>query len=75
MKIKESPENDEHTYELIVDGKMVCTARTLPYSILLNIHSTVKRRGYGSKLLKYIEEVARQRWAILSSQLKAMKSS
>lgn len=61
-QITEEPENDERVYKLIVNGKTVCCARTLPYSMLLKIETKKeeKRKGYGKKLLGYIEELARK---------------
>lgn len=61
-QITEKPDNHERVYKLLIDEKVVCSARTLPYSILLKIE-TVKEeegKGYGKKLLKHIEELARK---------------
>ena len=59
-QIIEESENCEQVYKLVADGKMLCGARTLPYSLLLSITTTKgeEGKGYGKKLLNHIEEVA-----------------
>lgn len=64
-QITEEVENDEHVYKLVVDKEVVCSARTIPYSLLLDIHTKEEKRGrgYGKKLLKHIEELAKKNGA------------
>jgi len=59
-EIKEEKEGDEHIFKLIVDGKIVCVARTLPYSFLGDIRTTLgeEGKGYAKKLLAYLEKIA-----------------
>lgn len=54
-------ENDEWVYQMRVNGKVVCTAKTLD-SILLTIstHHEERRKGYATTLLRHIEDKARQ---------------
>ena len=56
----EEKDGDEIIYKLVVDGSVVSSARTLPYSLLLNIHTrqSEQRKGYGRKLLGHIEKIA-----------------
>ena len=58
---EESEEDDEITFTLFVDGKIVSWAKTLLYSYLEEIHTarTEKRKGYGRKLLSHIEKIAK----------------
>jgi GNAT superfamily N-acetyltransferase len=58
---EESEEDDEITLRLFVDGAIVSWAKTLLYSFLKEIHTAhgEKRKGYGGKLLAYIEENAK----------------
>jgi GNAT superfamily N-acetyltransferase len=58
---EESEEDDEITLMLFVDGEIVSWAKTLLYSFLKEIHTAhgEKRKGYGGKLLVYIEENAK----------------
>jgi hypothetical protein len=61
-EIRETVENDEHIFELIVKHSVVCSAKTLGYEILESI-STIeyeRRKHYATKLLLHIEELARQ---------------
>jgi len=60
IEIKHKKENDENIYELFIDGKLASTARILAYSKLLNICSKEKRKGFGTRLLQHIEEIAKQ---------------
>lgn len=61
-EIKERTENDERIYELTIEEKTVCSAKTLGYGILENIITTEheRRKHYGTKLLQHIEELTRQ---------------
>jgi len=61
-QITEEIENNEHVFKLFVDGKMMCGARTLSYSLLLNITTTKgeERKGYSKKPLRHIEELAKE---------------
>jgi GNAT superfamily N-acetyltransferase len=61
-QIVQEQEGDERVFKLFVDGKTVCSARTLPYSLLLNITTTKgeEGKGYGKKLLSHIEKVAKE---------------
>lgn len=65
-KITEEQDNHERVYKLLIDERVVCSARTLPYSILLRIETVKeeKGKGYGKKLLKHIEELAGKNRAI-----------
>jgi GNAT superfamily N-acetyltransferase len=58
---EESEEDDEITFTLLVDGKIVSWAKTLLYSYLKEIHTArkEKRKGYGRKLLSHIEKIAK----------------
>jgi hypothetical protein len=49
-------------YTLFVNGKKVCGAKVLPYSLLLDITTTQgeEGKGYGKKLLAYIEKIAKK---------------
>ena len=60
-QIIEEQEDDEHIFKLIIDGKVMCVARTLPYEFLLKINTTIgeEGKGYGTKLLTHIEKVVR----------------
>ena len=58
---EESEEDDEITLRLFADGEIVAWAKTLLYSFLKEIHTAreEKRKGYGRKLLAYIEKNAK----------------
>lgn len=58
---EESEEDDEVTFRFFVNGEIVSWAKTLLYSYLKEIHAAIgeKRKGYGRKLLSYIEEIAK----------------
>jgi len=58
---EESEEDDEITFVLFVDGRIVSWAKTLLYSNLKEIHTICKekRKGYGRKLLSHIEKNAK----------------
>jgi GNAT superfamily N-acetyltransferase len=58
---EESEEDDEITFVLFVDGKIVSWAKTLLYSNLKEIHTACKekRKGYGKKLLAHMEKNAK----------------
>jgi GNAT superfamily N-acetyltransferase len=58
---EESEEDDEMIFRLFVDEKLVSWAKTLLYSFLEEIHTArvEKRKGYGRKLLAYIEKNAK----------------
>lgn len=58
---EESEEDDEITFALFVDGKIVSWAKTLLYSYLEEIHTArkEKRKGFGRKLLAYMEKNAK----------------
>ncbi len=58
---EESEEDDEIIFTLLVDGKIVSWAKTLLYSCLEEIHTvrTERRKGFGRKLLAYLEKNAR----------------
>lgn len=62
IKIVERLENNEHVFELVVDEKVVCTAKTLDYKVLevIDCVPSEKRKGYATRLLKGIEEIAKQ---------------
>ena len=55
-------EDSECVFKLIVDGKIMCSARTLSYNLLLKIGTATgeEGKGYGKKLLKHIEKVAKE---------------
>jgi GNAT superfamily N-acetyltransferase len=61
-QIIEEQEGDEHIFKLIIDKKIMCTARTLAYRHLEKIKTTTgeEGKGYGKKLLTYIEKVAKE---------------
>jgi GNAT superfamily N-acetyltransferase len=54
---EESEQDDEIILRLFADGEIVSWAKTLLYSFLEEIHTAreEKRKGYGRKLLAYIE--------------------
>jgi GNAT superfamily N-acetyltransferase len=54
---EESEQDDEITLRLFANGEIVSWAKTLLYSFLEEIHTArkEKRKGYGRKLLAYIE--------------------
>jgi GNAT superfamily N-acetyltransferase len=58
---EESEEDDEITLRLFANGEIVSWAKTLLYSFLKEIHTAhgEKRKGYGRKLLVYIEKNAK----------------
>ena len=58
---EESEEDDETTFTLFVDGKIVSWAKTLLYGGLEEIHTArkMKRKGFGQKLLVYLEKTAK----------------
>jgi GNAT superfamily N-acetyltransferase len=58
---EESEEDDEITFTLFVDGRIVSWAKTLLYSYLKEIHTArkEKRKGFGRKLLAYMEKNAK----------------
>jgi len=58
---EESEQDDEITLRLYADGEIVSWAKTLLYSFLEEIHTArgEKRKGYGRKLLVYIEKNAK----------------
>jgi GNAT superfamily N-acetyltransferase len=62
---EESEEDDETTFTLFSDGEIVCWAKTLLYSNLEEIHTArkEKRRGFGQKLLTYLEKNAKEHGA------------
>jgi hypothetical protein len=64
-------EGDECVFELIVNEKVVSSARTEPYSLLLDIKTTEgeEGQGYAKKLLMHIEKIAKEQNA------KTMKTS
>lgn len=64
-QITEEIENDEHVYKLIIHKDVVCSARILPYSLLLKITTTKgeEGKGYGKKLLSHIEKLAKKNGA------------
>jgi GNAT superfamily N-acetyltransferase len=59
---EESEEDDEMIFKLFVDEKLVSWAKTLLYSFLEDIHTAnvEKRKGYGRKLLVYLEINAKE---------------
>jgi len=63
---EESEQDDEITLRLFADGEIVSWAKTLLYSFLEEIHTAreEKRKGYGRKLLVYIEKNAKVHGAI-----------
>jgi ribosomal protein S18 acetylase RimI-like enzyme len=58
---EESERDDEITYTLFVDGKIMSWAKTLLYSYLEEIHTArkKKRKGFGRKLLAHMEKNAK----------------
>lgn len=58
---EESEEDDEITFTLFINGKIVSWAKTVLYSFLKEIHTTCreKRKGFGRKLLVYLEKNAK----------------
>jgi GNAT superfamily N-acetyltransferase len=58
---EESEQDDEIILRLFADGEIVSWAKTLLYSFLEEIHAAreEKRKGYGRKLLGYIEKNAK----------------
>jgi len=58
---EESEQDDEIILRLFADGEIVSWAKTLLYSFLKEIHTAhrEKRKGYGRKLLVYIEKNAK----------------
>jgi GNAT superfamily N-acetyltransferase len=70
-QIIEEQEDGELVFKLIVDGKVMCVARTIPYSYLGKIKTTEgeEGKGYGKKLLTHIEKVAKEH------DVKIMKTS
>ena len=58
---EESEQDDEITLRLFVNGEIVSWAKTLLYSFLKEIHTAhgEKRKGYGRKLLAYMEKNAK----------------
>jgi len=58
---EESEEDDEITLRLFADGEIVSWAKTLLYSFLEEIHTATaeRRKGYGRKLLAYLEKNAK----------------
>jgi len=58
---EESEQDDEITLWLFANGEIVSWAKTLLYSFLKEIHTAhlEKHKGYGRKLLVYIEKNAK----------------
>ena len=58
---EESEEDDEITFTLFVDEKIVSWVKTLLYSYLKEIHTArkEKRKGFGQKLLAHLENNAK----------------
>src|SRR5450759_3720516 len=58
---EESEEDDEITFTLFINGKIVSWAKTVLYSFLKEINTTCreKRKGFGRKLLVYLEKNAK----------------
>jgi ribosomal protein S18 acetylase RimI-like enzyme len=58
---EESEQDDEIILRLFADGEIVSWAKTLLYSFLEEIHTACeeKRKGYGRKLLGYMEKNAK----------------
>jgi ribosomal protein S18 acetylase RimI-like enzyme len=58
---EESEQDDEIILRLFADGEIVSWAKTLLYSFLEEIHtaSGEKHKGYGRKLLAYMEKNAK----------------
>jgi GNAT superfamily N-acetyltransferase len=65
-RITEEQDGDERVFRLFVDEKMVCSARIIPYSLLLDIKTVdgEEGKGYGKKLLAHIEKVAKEHNAV-----------
>jgi GNAT superfamily N-acetyltransferase len=54
-------QNGESIYELLIEGKVVCTTRTCAYTVVKIITILEERRkGYGTKLLGHVEEMERK---------------
>ncbi len=64
-RFTEENENGFNVFKLFVNAKMVCSARTQAYSMLMNIKTTEgeERKGYAKRLLLHIEELARNEGA------------
>jgi ribosomal protein S18 acetylase RimI-like enzyme len=58
---EKSEQDDEIILRLFADGEIVSWAKTILYSFLEEIHTAreEKRKGYGRKLLTYIEKNAK----------------
>ena len=68
----EEHDGDNIVFRLMVDDKEeVCSARILPFSLLLNIHTAPSQggKGYAKKLLSHIEKIAQE------NNVKAMQTS
>ena len=55
-------DRDNIVFSLMVVDKEVCSARILPFSLLLNIHTAPSQegKGYAKKLLSHIEKIAQE---------------
>ena len=58
---EESEKDDEIIYKLLIDEKMVSWAKTALYSYIEEFHTACleKRKGYGRKLLAFMEKNAK----------------
>lgn len=54
----EKEENGQITCQLHKNGKIVCEAVLLGRGHLMNIWSNPTNKGYGTKMLEYIEKIA-----------------
>jgi len=65
QKITEEVENGEYVYKLVINGKVMCGARTKSHCLLLTITTTKgeEGKGYGKTLLRHIEELAKKNGA------------
>jgi len=54
----ESDVDGEITYQLHVEGKLACEAVLLGRNCLMNINSYPPKRGYGTKMMEYLEKKA-----------------
>ena len=66
VKIEEQPDGDNLVFRLMIDKREVCTAKIVPYSILLDIQTSSGEEGksYAKKLLAYIEKTVRDHNAV-----------
>jgi len=54
----ETDVDGEITYQVHINGKLACEAVLLGRDCLMNINSSPPKRGYGTKMMEYIEKKA-----------------